>query len=252
MTSSNMTKHHHLHIIAGPCSAESREQVLSTAKQLKALGIDTYRAGLWKPRSRWGCFEGVGEQAVPWMKEVQQLGMKVMTEVALPEHVRIALEGGFDELWIGARTVVNPFLMEILAKELSGVDIPVYVKNPVCPDVALWAGAIDRLQHHDVKNLRLIHRGFNTIDSAPYRNAPVWDYMSKLSQHFPDLPLYVDPSHMAGKRELIPELCKQAMDYNITGFFIESHVCPAKALSDAPQQLTPEDLGLLLDELSIK
>ena len=249
MTSLDTKDKRQMHLIAGPCSAESREQVLTTAQQLKAFGVDTFRAGLWKPRSRYGSFEGRGEQAVPWMKEVQQLGMKIMTEVALPKHVEIALKGGFDALWIGARTVVNPFLMEMLAEELSGVDIPVYVKNPVCPDLALWGGAIDRLRHHNVNKLYAIHRGFNTLDSAPYRNAPVWEYMDKFIQHFPEIPLYVDPSHMAGKRELIQELCEQSLNYNIAGFFIESHVCPAQALSDAPQQLTPEDLHTLMDNL---
>ena len=241
-----------LHIIAGPCSAETREQVLHTARQLKALGIDTYRAGLWKPRSRYGMFEGVGEQAVPWMQEVQQLGMKVMTEVALPEQVKIAVEGGFDQLWIGARTVVNPFMMELLAEALEGTGRPVFVKNPVCPDLDLWAGGIDRLLHHGIKDLRIIHRGFCTLDSAPYRNAPVWDYMAEINRRFPDLPLYVDPSHMAGQRELIAELCEQALHYPIDGFFIESHCCPAQALSDAPQQLTPEDLDALLVQLQLK
>ena len=249
MTSLDTKNKRHLHLVAGPCSAESREQVLATAQQLKAFGVDTFRAGLWKPRSRYGSFEGRGEQAVPWMKEVQQLGMKIMTELALPKHVEIALKGGFDALWIGARTVVNPFLMEMLAEELSGVDIPVDVKNPVCPDLALWGGAIDRLRHHNVNKLYAIHRGFNTLDSAPYRNAPVWEYMDKFIQHFPEIPLYVDPSHMAGKRELIQELCEQSLNYNIAGFFIESHVCPAQALSDAPQQLTPEDLHTLMDNL---
>ena len=251
MTSLN-SKNRKFHIIAGPCSAESREQVLTTAQQLKSMGVDTYRAGLWKPRSRWGCFEGVGEKAVPWMKEVQQMGMKVMTEVALPEHVHIALEGGFDELWIGARTVVNPFLIEILAKELSGTDLPIFVKNPVCPDIDLWGGAIERLQHHNIKKLSVIHRGFKTIDSEPYRNAPIWDYMQEFNKRFPDIPIYVDPSHMGGKRELIPELCQQALRYNIAGFFIESHVCPATALSDAAQQLTPTALSAMLEDLGIK
>lgn len=238
-----------LHIIAGPCSAENREQVVTTAEQLKALGVDTYRAGLWKPRSRWGSFEGMGEKAVPWMKEVQQLGMKVMTEVTLPQHVEIAAKAGFDQLWIGARTVVNPFLMDELAASLSGLNIPIFVKNPVAPDIELWSGAIERLQHHGIKELYAIHRGFCLLDSAPYRNAPVWDYMKEFNKRFPKIPLYVDPSHMAGKRELIPELCEQALKYNIAGFFIESHVCPAKALSDAAQQLTPADLKSMLESL---
>ena len=246
-----MKKIHPLHIIAGPCSAESREQVVSTAEQLKAVGIDTFRAGLWKPRSRWGTFEGRGVEALPWLKEVQQMGMKVMTEVALPCHVEAVLKAGLDALWIGARTVVNPFMMEELGAALQGVEIPVLVKNPVCPDLELWKGGLDRLMHHQVKNLGSIYRGFCVVDSAPYRNAPLWPFLKLFREEYPDLPLYFDPSHISGKRALIPELCREALSYDLDGMMIESHVCPDCALSDAAQQLTPHDVKALLDSLGV-
>ena len=246
-----MKNKHQLHIIAGPCSAENREQVVSTAAQLKAIGIDTFRAGLWKPRSRWGSFEGRGEEALPWLKEVQRMEMKVMTEVALPHHVEVVLKTGLDALWIGARTVVNPFMMEELGSALQGVEVPVYVKNPVCPDLDLWQGGIDRLRHHDIKDIRSIYRGFSVVDSTPYRNAPLWPFLKRFKAEHPDIPMYFDPSHISGKRALITDLCSEALSYPIEGLMIESHVCPDCALSDAAQQLTPEDLKALLDGLDV-
>ena len=239
-----------LKIIAGPCSAESREQLIGTAEQLKSIGIDTLRAGLWKPRSRWGTFEGRGEAALPWMKEVQQMGMKVMTEVVLPRHVEAVLKAGLDALWIGARTVVNPFMMDELGEALKGVDITVLVKNPVCPDLDLWAGGFDRLTHHGVKNLSSIYRGFSVVDSTPYRNAPLWPYLKQFKEEYPDIPMYFDPSHISGKRALILGLCEEALTYPISGFMIESHSCPDCALSDAAQQLTPQHLKEMLESLS--
>ena len=247
-----MKNKNQLHIIAGPCSAESREQLVKTAQELKAIGIDTFRAGLWKPRSHWGTFEGRGAEALPWMKEVQNLGMKVMTEVALPAHVEAALKAGLDQLWIGARTVVNPFMMDELASALQGTDIPVFVKNPVCPDLELWAGGLERLMHKDVKQLRCIYRGFSVYDPAPFRNSPLWPLLREFRERFSELPMYYDPSHIAGKRELIPQLIRGALNYPVDGFFIESHICPDFALSDAAQQLTPHDLKVMLDELLYK
>lgn len=238
-----------LEIIAGPCSAESREQVLATARQLRALGIGTFRAGLWKPRSRPGAFEGCGAQALPWLQEVQGLGMRVMTEVGLPEHVEAALAAGVDGLWIGARTVVNPFLMDRLAEVLAGTEVPVFVKNPVCPDLELWTGAVERLLQRSAGRLTAIFRGFCVEDSGIYRNAPLWRYVRLFRERFPQLPVYCDPSHIAGRRELVGPLCREAAGEGVDGFFIESHVEPDAALSDARQQLTPAELGALLAAL---
>ena len=234
-------------IIAGPCSAETREQMLQTAAGLQAIGIGTLRAGLWKPRSRCGTFEGVGERGLPWMQEIQQtFGMQVMTEVALPSHIEAALNAGLDMFWIGARTTVNPFMMHELAEALRGVDIPVWVKNPVSPDLELWIGGIERLQHAGVKRIGAIHRGFCLVDNAPYRNSPLWDQMEALRHRLPGIPIYCDPSHIAGKRELLLEICRKALSLQVDGLFIESHCCPQNALSDAAQQLTPDALSEML------
>ena len=239
-------------LVAGPCSAESREQVLRTARELKEIGVSTLRAGLWKPRSRCGTFEGVGEKGLDWLCEVQrELGLRVMTEVALPGHVEKALEAGLDMLWIGARTTGNPFMMRELAESLRGCDIPVWVKNPVSPDVELWIGAIERLHLVGLKDIRIIHRGFCTTDSAPYRNAPLWELVDRFHTHFPELPFYCDPSHIAGKRELLMPICEKAISLHVDGLFIESHCCPQEALSDAAQQLTPEALAELLNTLNV-
>ena len=239
-------------VIAGPCSAESAQQVLETAAGLKKAGISVLRAGLWKPRSRCGTFEGVGVQALPWLNEVQRLyGMKVMTEVAMPSHVEAALKGGVDMLWIGARTTVNPFMMSELAEALRGVDIPLFVKNPVCPDLSLWIGAVERLARVGICQLSLIHRGFCLPDNAPYRNTPLWELVDSMHAEFPDFPVYCDPSHIAGKRELLYQLCREALGHHNDGLFLESHCCPEKALSDAAQQLTPVGLEELLETLGI-
>lgn len=239
-------------LVAGPCSAENREQMMTTAKGLKNLGVTTLRAGLWKPRSRCGTFEGVGECGLAWMNEIQQeLGLKVMTEVALPSHVEAVMKAKLDMVWIGARTTVNPFMMHELAEALRGCDIPVWVKNPVCPDVELWIGAVERLQQVGVQDIRIIHRGFCTTDSAPYRNAPLWELAEKFHTCFPELPFYCDPSHIAGKRELLLSVCKKALSLQADGLFIESHCCPQKALSDSAQQLTPEALTELLHTLKL-
>lgn len=239
-------------VVAGPCSAESRRQMMETAKGLKEIGISTLRAGLWKPRSRCGTFEGVGEAGLPWMREVQhELGLKVMTEVALPAHVEAALKSGLDMLWIGARTTVNPFMMHELAEALRGCDIPVWVKNPVCPDAELWIGAVERLRQAGLKDIRIIHRGFCTVESFPCRNAPLWEIAERFHAHFPELPFYCDPSHIGGKRELLAAICRKALSLHADGLFIESHCCPQEALSDAAQQLTPQALGELLNTLNV-
>lgn len=237
-------------IVAGPCSAESREQMMETARGLKRAGITLMRAGLWKPRSRCGTFEGVGERGLAWMKEIrQELGLRVMTEVALPCHVEAVVKAGIDMVWIGARTTVNPFMMHELAGALRGCNLPVWVKNPVCPDIELWMGAVERLQQAGVQDIRLIHRGFCTADSAPLRNAPLWELAEKMHAHFPQLPFYCDPSHIAGRRELVLPICRKALSLQADGLFIESHCCPAKALSDAAQQLTPDALAAMLHTL---
>lgn len=239
-------------LVAGPCSAENRTQMLETARGLRNMGIHTLRAGLWKPRSRYGTFEGVGETGLAWFNEIQQeLGMQVMTEVALPAHVEAVMKAGVDMVWIGARTTVNPFMMHELAEAMRGCNIPVWVKNPVCPDVELWVGAVERLQHSGVEDIRVIHRGFCTLDSAPYRNAPIWERAEEFRAHFPNLPFYCDPSHIAGKRELLTPICEKALSLRVDGLFIESHCCPQKALSDAAQQLTPDGLAELLHTLNV-
>ena len=240
-------------LVAGPCSAESRKQMLETARGLKEMGVGILRAGLWKPRSRCGTFEGVGEEGLDWMREIQQeLGLRVMTEVALPCHVEAVRKAGLDMIWIGARTTVNPFMMHELAESLRGCDMPVWVKNPVCPDVDLWIGAVERLQQAGLKDIRIIHRGFCTVDSSPYRNAPLWELAERFHTHFPDLPFYCDPSHIGGKRELIAPLCQQAMDLNFDGLIVESHCNPDCAWSDASQQVTPDVLDYILNLLVIR
>lgn len=241
-----------LPIIAGPCSAETREQMLCTAKSLHALGIRTLRAGLWKPRSRCGSFEGVGAKGLPWMQEIQQtFGMAVLTEVALPTQVEAVLNAGLDGVWFGARTTVNPFMMHELAEALRGTDIPVWVKNPVSPDFELWVGAIERLLHAGIKRISTIHRGFTLADNTIYRNTPLWELAAKIHSYFPEVPILCDPSHITGSRVLIFDVCKKALSCGVDGFFIESHCCPEEALSDAGQQLTPDALSQLLCDLQI-
>ena len=239
-------------LVAGPCSAENRSQMLETAWGLKALGVQMFRAGLWKPRSRWGSFEGVGAKGLPWMTEIQrELGLKVMTEVALPRHVEAVLKSGIDMVWIGARTTANPFMMSELAEALKGSRVTVWIKNPICPDIALWIGAVERLQNAGIQDVRVIHRGFCVVDSAPYRNAPLWELAELFRHYFPDLTYYCDPSHIAGKRGLLFPLCEKALSLGFDGLFVESHNCPEVALSDSAQQLTPADLGALLRSLQV-
>jgi chorismate mutase len=239
--------------IAGPCSAETEEQVMETARGLSAFGIHVYRAGIWKPRTKPGGFEGHGEKALPWMQQVKkETGMLVSTEVATPEHVELALKYGIDILWIGARTTANPFAMQALADALKGVDVPVFVKNPVNPDLELWIGALLRLNGASVKKLGAIHRGFSSYDKTIYRNLPMWQIPIELRRRIPELPIICDPSHIGGRRDLIAPLCQQAMDLGADGLIVESHCDPDSAWSDAKQQVTPDVLDYILSLLVIR
>ena len=240
-------------VIAGPCSAETEEQVMTTATQLCKKGIKIFRAGIWKPRTKPGGFEGVGTIGLPWLKRVQEeLGMLVATEVATPKHVEAALEAGIDLLWVGARTVANPFAMQELADSLKGVDVPVLVKNPVNPDLELWIGGLERINGAGIKRLGVIHRGFSSYDKRIYRNLPMWHIPIELHRRIPGLPIFGDPSHIGGKRELVAPLCQQAMDLGFEGLIIESHCNPDCAWSDASQQVTPDVLDFILDKLVVR
>lgn len=240
-------------IIAGPCSAETEEQVLSTAHTLASKGVKIFRAGIWKPRTKPGGFEGMGKEGLPWMKRVkEETGMLITTEVATPTHVEQALEAGMDMLWVGARTSANPFAMQDLADALQGVDIPVLVKNPVNPDLELWIGAMERINRAGIKRIGAIHRGFSSYDKTIYRNLPQWHIPIELRRRLPELPIFSDPSHIGGRRELVAPLCQQAMDLGFDGLIIESHCNPDAAWSDAKQQVTPEILDYILSLLVIR
>lgn len=240
-------------VIAGPCSAETEEQLLNTARILAAEGIRIYRAGLWKPRTKPGGFEGVGEKGIAWMQRVKrETGMYTATEVATRQHVETALKGGIDLLWIGARTAANPFAMQEIADALRGVDIPVLVKNPVSPDLELWIGAIERIHNAGIRRLGAIHRGFTSIDKSLYRNHPMWAIPIELHRRLPSLPIFCDPSHIGGKRELIAPLSQQAMDLGFDGLIIEAHCTPDSAWSDKAQQVTPDALAYILRNLVIR
>lgn len=228
-------------VIAGPCSAETEEQVMTTAKQLAIKGCHIFRAGVWKPRTKPGGFEGHGEPALKWMEEVKkETGMLIGTEVATPKHVELAMKYGIDVLWIGARTSANPFAMQQLADAMKGLEVPVLVKNPVNPDLELWIGALERINQAGIKKLAAIHRGFSSFDKSMYRNSPMWQIPIELRRRIPALPIVCDPSHMGGKRELIAPLSQQALDLGFDGLMIEAHCDPDKAWSDAKQQVTPE------------
>lgn len=240
-------------VIAGPCSAESEEQVITTAQQLASKGCHMFRAGVWKPRTKPGGFEGNGEKALPWMAQVKKdTGMMICTEVATPEHVELALKYGMDLLWVGARTTANPFAMQALADSLKGVDIPVLVKNPVNPDLELWIGALERINGAGIKRLGAIHRGFSSYEKKLYRNLPMWQIPIELHRRLPELPIFCDPSHISGRRDLIAPLCQQAMDLGMNGLIVESHCDPDKAWSDASQQVTPDVLDYILSMLIIR
>jgi len=240
-------------VIAGPCSAETEEQVMDTARQLANNGIRIFRAGVWKPRTKPGGFEGKGVEALPWMQRVKaETGMLLATEVATPEHVEAALKAGIDILWIGARTSANPFSVQAIADALKGVDVPVFVKNPVNPDVELWTGALLRINSAGIRRLGAIHRGFSSVDQKLYRNPPMWHLPIELKRRFPSLPVITDPSHMGGRRDLIAPISQQAMDLGFDGLMIESHYNPDCAWSDAKQQVLPEVLDFILDRLVIR
>ena len=240
-------------IIAGPCSAETEEQILSTAKILSSRGIKILRAGIWKPRTKPGGFEGAGSAGLQWLKRVkEETGMYIAVEVATRDHVFEALKAGVDYMWIGARTAANPFAMQEIADALRGIDIPVLIKNPINPDIELWIGAIQRIYAAGINRIAVIHRGFSSYDKKIYRNIPLWQIPIELRRRFPNLPILCDPSHLGGKRELIAPLCQQAMDLNFDGLMIEAHCNPDKAWSDASQQITPEVLDFILNKLVLR
>ncbi len=241
-------------IIAGPCSAESRDQVISTAMALKEIpAVKIYRAGIWKPRTRPNNFEGLGEIALPWLCEVKKLtGLLTTTEVATAKHVEMCLKHGVDILWIGARTSANPFSVQEIADCLKGVDIPVMVKNPINADLQLWIGALERLNQAGITKIMAIHRGFSVADKLEFRNDPLWRIPMELKVKFPELPLLCDPSHITGDRNLIHRVCQKAMDLNMNGLIVETHPAPDNAWSDASQQITPLQLKLILNQLSFR
>lgn len=240
-------------VIAGPCSAETEDQVLTTARELATRGCRIFRAGVWKPRTKPGGFEGNGEAALPWLRRVKaETGMLVSTEVATPEHVELSLRYGIDIVWIGARTSANPFAVQAIADSLRGVDIPVFVKNPISPDLELWIGAMERLYQAGISRMAAIHRGFSSYDNKIYRNAPMWQIPIELRRRIPQLPIICDPSHIGGQRALIAPLSQQAMDLGFDGLIIETHCQPDAAWSDARQQITPEMLYTILQQLVIR
>jgi chorismate mutase len=240
-------------VIAGPCSAETEEQVMEAARSLKSHGIKIFRAGVWKPRTKPGGFEGVGVEALPWLKRVKtELGMYTAVEVATAKHVRECLSHDVDILWVGARTSANPFAVQEIADALEGIDIPVFIKNPVNPDLDLWIGAIERIHNAGIRRIAAIHRGFSSSDKKIYRNLPLWHIPIELKRQIPNLPIICDPSHIGGRRELIAPICQQAMDLNFDGLIVESHCHPDKAWSDAAQQVTPDVLDFILNTLVIR
>ena len=240
-------------IMAGPCSAENEEQVMTTASQLKDIGVHIYRAGLWKPRTRPDTFEGVGKAGLPWLRRVkEELGLYTATEVANVKHVYDALKAGIDIIWLGARTTANPFAVQEIADSLKGVDVPVMVKNPINPDVELWIGALERMNRAGITKLAAVHRGFSTYSKTLYRNNPQWEIPIELKRLIPGLTIITDPSHICGSRELLFEVSQRAMDLDFDGLIIESHCNPEQALSDAQQQLTPESLHKLIGRLILR
>lgn len=238
-------------IISGPCSAETENQVLETARLLAATGkVQVFRSGVWKPRTRPGGFEGMGEKALPWLKKVkEQTGLLTTVEVASPGHIEQALSYNIDILWIGARTVVNPFSMEELAQALQGVDVPVLVKNPLTPDLKLWMGALERINKAGITKIAAIHRGFHYFQKSPYRNAPMWEIPIELKRLVPSLPIITDISHICGRRDILQEIAQKAIDLETNGLMIESHIDPDNAKTDSAQQITPAELDMLLSGL---
>lgn len=240
-------------LIAGPCSAESEVQVMETARGLKEIGVNVYRAGIWKPRTHPNNFEGLGTAGLKMLRRVKdELGMKICTEVASEKHIFDCVKFGVDMVWIGARTSANPFLVQEIADALKDTDLPVLVKNPVNPDLDLWIGALERLNQAGVKKLGVIHRGFSTSEKMDYRNDPGWGIAIELRSRYPELPFFSDPSHMGGDRKYIREISQRTLDLGLDGLMIESHCDPTCALSDAKQQLKPADLGKLLSSLVLR
>jgi chorismate mutase len=240
-------------IIAGPCSAETEEQLLETSQRIKELGVSIIRAGIWKPRTRPNLFEGIGEDALRWIQNVKkETGLKFAVEVATPKHVYEAIKHNIDVLWIGARSTTNPFTVQEIAEALRGASVPVLVKNPINPDLALWLGAIERISNVGVTKIGAIHRGFSSFKQTKYRNLPVWQIPLELKRQLPDIPLFCDPSHIGGKRELIFDISQNAMDLDYDGLIIETHRDPENAWSDAAQQVTPETLGSIIKNLKFR
>lgn len=240
-------------VIAGPCSAETEEQTLSTARALKNTDVNYFRAGVWKPRTRPGGFEGIGEPALKWLGTVKrEIGLKTATEVANAAHVELALKHDVDLLWIGARSTVSPFIVQEIADTLQGTDKVVLIKNPVNPDLALWIGALERLQKAGVKKLGVIHRGFSSYQKTKYRNNPEWQLAIDFQKQFPDVPIICDPSHISGKRDIIFDISQTALDLNYDGLMIETHIDPDNAWSDAAQQVTPKKLVEIMNDLKVR
>ncbi len=241
-------------VIAGPCSAETEDQLLATAHLLAKTGkISALRAGIWKPRTRPGEFEGIGSIGLEWLKRAKaETGLPTAVEVATAKHVEEALAAGVDILWVGARSTANPFTVQEIADALKGVDIPVMVKNPVNPDLSLWMGALERINNAGIQKIAAIHRGFSSYEKSAFRNEPMWELAISLRTHCPDLPMINDPSHICGNRELIPYISQKALDLDMQGLMIESHLDPSVAWTDAKQQLTPGALSDLIDNLNVR
>ena len=240
-------------VIAGPCSAETEDQVLKIAHDLKNTDVSIYRAGIWKPRTRPGMFEGVGAIGLKWLDKVKkETGLLTATEVANASHVKLALEYDIDVLWIGARSTVSPFIVQEIADALKDTDKIVLVKNPVNPDLSLWVGGLERLYTANIKKLGVIHRGFSTYEKTKYRNNPEWQLPIELQNRFPDIPLICDPSHIAGRRDILQDISQTALDLNFDGLMIETHIDPDNAWSDAAQQITPKVLVKMMEDLKIR
>jgi len=240
-------------IIAGPCAAETREQVWNTAEKIKPLGVHLFRSGIWKPRTRPDSFAGVGEEGLKWLSEIKKyFNLPVTVEVANREHTELALKYGIDVLWIGARTTVNPFLVQEIADTLKGVDVPVMIKNPIHPDLDLWIGAIERIYNAGLRDIIAIHRGFFTSEKTKYRNKPSWEIPIELRRRLPELPIITDASHICGKRDLLQGVSQKALDLGFDGLMLETHITPDKAWSDAEQQVTPDGLKKILQQLIIR
>lgn len=250
---SRAKKFQDLHLIAGPCSAESYDQLRATASAIKDLGIGLIRAGVWKPRTRPNSFEGIGKKALEWIVSIrEELDVEFTIEVASASHVEEALKHGINKVWVGARTSVNPFTVQEIADALKGTNVSVNVKNPVNPDLALWLGSIERIASAGIKEIGAIHRGFSAFRKSNYRNEPVWQIPIELKRHLPDIPLICDPSHIGGNRAMIQNISQKALDMGYDGLMIETHIDPENALSDAKQQVTPKELGTILDNLTVR